>query len=113
MQTLRDFTQLIGQPLALATGTILFEICLESRNEHPVERPYQSELQVLRGSDYREFGINIGGLKFSVCATWDLPKASCSSLFHLHFSMRFGFYHFVKFLLLTYFLLNHLLSSQF
>ena len=113
MQTLRDFTQLIGPPLALATGTILFEICLEFRDEHPVERPYQSELQVLRGSDYREFGINIGGLKFSVCATWDPPKASCSSLFHLHFSMGFGFYHFVKFLYLAYFLLSHLLSSQF
>ena len=113
MKTLRDVTQLIGPLLALAAGTILFEICLEFRNDHPVERPYQSELQVLRGSDHREFGINIGALKFSVCATWDLPKASCSSLFHLHFSMRFGFYHFVKFLFLTYFLLNHLVSSQF
>ena len=51
---------------ALAVGTILFEICLEFRDEHPVERPYQSELQVLRGSDYREFGINIGALKLSL-----------------------------------------------
>ena len=107
------FTQPFPPLSALAAGTILFEICLEFRNDHPVERPYQSELQVLRGSDHREFGINNGALKFSVCATWDLPKASCSSLFHLHFSMRFGFYHFVKFLFLAYFLLNHLLSSQF
>jgi hypothetical protein len=97
MPTLQNLTERFPPLSALATGTILFEICLDFRNEHPVQRPHQNELSVRRGSDHREFGISIGGLKFSVCATWDRTKASCSSLFYLHFSMRFGFNHFVKF----------------